>query len=516
MTARRLLYCAIFFATASQVHAQSLPLWGDLTPGPYRVGFRVTYRVDSSRTWLPVPDSAAEFARPVRVSIWYPASASPGGEEMRYADYVRFRAPNRFFGTLDSMLLNRDTVSWRSAFRGVENLYPRLLELPVYARRNGTPASGTFPLVLYSEGWNSSSQNDNSVLAEYLASNGYVVAAVPQVGTSSVALTLGVNPVDLETQLRDVETAMVVAQSQRFVDRKRVAAMGWSMGGVVALWLASRNPNIDAVVGLDPSFAAAQWKPMVLGSPYFEIRQIRAPILVLQSGNQRFVSAQDPLVIDSLHFAERYTSRVGRVTHGDFSDFAMVARVFPVRLEDRTATDASAGHVAVARTVLAFLDHVLKQRPTALSSIVGHARDDSLIRLTHISAAQIPNESDWSAIVSRIGVERAADSVHRLERIYPSLEIIRYAVFNRQGYALRDAGRLDDAIAVFRLNAEAHPSLADAFDSLADGYIAKGDTVGARRAYQQVLALLPADKTLSEGSKADYRNRAEAYLKAHP
>ena len=77
---------------------------------------------------------------------------------------------------------------------------------------DATASDGSFPLVMYSEGWNSSSQNDNSVLAEFLASHGYVVAAVPQVGTSSMSLTLGINAVDLETQMRDIEFAMGVVQ----------------------------------------------------------------------------------------------------------------------------------------------------------------------------------------------------------------------------------------------------------------------------------------------------------------
>lgn len=507
---------ALYLAVPHLADAQSLPLWGDLRPGPYAVGFRVFYRLDSSRTWLANPDSVAgEFARPVRVSMWYPASSRSSGQPLRYRDYVRFPAPSSYFAKLNDMLASRDTMSWKSAFKGVENRYPELLDLPVFARRDAAPATGTFPLVLYSEGWNSSSQNDNSVLAEFLASNGYVVASVPQVGTSAGLLTLGVNPVDLETQMRDIEVAMVVAQSQSFVDRRKLAAMGWSMGGVVSLWLAGRNPNIDAVVGLDASFGAAQWAPMVLGSPYFEIRKIRAPLLSLQSGNPKFTSGQDARVVDSLHFAEHYTARVGRITHGDFSDFAMVARLFPVHLEERSATDASAGHVAIARTVLAFLDATLKGRSTALSTMVGNpSPGDSLIRLAHVPAANIPDESEWVAMLATNGFERALERLRQLQRTFPSLEIIRYAPFNRQGYSKRDEGKTDLAIDVFRLNAEAHPSLADAFDSLADGYIAKGDVAGARRAYQQVLALLDADKSLSEASKADYRARAEAFLRS--
>ena len=496
--------------------AQSPALWGGLPPGPQAVGFRVLYRLDSSRTWLPQPDSTrSEFVRPIRVSIWYPAASAVSGKRMLYRDYVHLTSPSPYFARLDNMLETRDTSGWKIAFKGVETRYSELLSLPVLARRDANPATGTFPLVMYSEGWNSSSQHDNTVLAEFLASHGYVVASVPQVGTSATSLTLGINPIDLDTQMRDIEFAAAVAQSQPMVDRKKLALMGWSMGGVVSLWLAAKNPNVDAVVGLDASFGAAQWAPMVLASPYFDIRQLRAPVLSLQSGNPRFISGQDSRVVDSLRFADRYTSRVGRVTHGDFSDFAMVARFFPVHLEDRSATDASEGHIAIAETVLAFLDATLKSRTTSLSALTGRNHGDSLIALAHSAAADVPDESAWVAMLSDSGFERTRERLRDYQRRYPTLEILRYSVFNRQGYTLRDTGKPRRAVDVFRLNAEAHPTLADAYDSLADGYTAVGDVDGARRAYLEVIRLLETDKSLSEAGKADYRSRAEAYLKSH-
>ena len=255
---------------------------------------------------------------------------------------------------------------------------------------------------------------------------------------------------------------------------------------------------------------------MVLASPYFNIRQLRVSVLALQSGNPKFTSGQDSRVVDSLRFAERYASRVGRVTHGDFSDFAMVARLFPVNIEDRSGAEASAGHVAIARTVLTFLDATLAGdtvKLAALSRPVADKAAHSLIRLVYSPAAKVLDETEWVRIISTLGFDSARELLHDYQRRYPTLEIIRYAVLNRQGYAIREAGERELAVDVFRLNAEAHPTSADAYDSLADGYIAFGNIAGARFAYQQVLRLLDADKTLSGASKADYRARAETYLR---
>jgi len=495
------------------------PLWGDLAPGPYEVGFRVLYRLDRSRVWDASPDSVprSDFARPIRISLWYPARHPAGGRAMLYRDYVHFTPPNAYFARVDSLLETRETKSWENAFKGSGRSVQDLLNLPVMARMDASASDGAFPLVMYSEGWNSSSQNDNSVLSELLASHGYVVAEVPQLGTSSTSLTLGITPIDLETQMRDIEFAMGVVQEQPFVVNRKLALMGWSMGGVVSLWLSARNPNVDAIVGLDASFRARDFVTMVFASPYFDIRQIRAPLLALQSGNTKYVGGQDDRVVDSLHFAERLVGRVASITHGDFSDFAMVAKLFPLHLEDRTAAQASRGHVAIVATVLGFLDAVFHGKT---SPAVGLKRladgPDSVISLTFHENAEIPSEVEWVAMLDSSGFDRTLIQYERVRNRYSTLAVIRYPILNRLGYSLRDNGKVDLAVAAFRLNAAAHPTLADAYDSLADGYLAKGDSASARRAYQLVLKALDSDTSLSASSREEYKSRAEQYIRSHP
>src|ERR1051326_4177787 len=95
--------CTLVLATSVLLPARSQEvsrpsLWGKLSPGPYAVGFRAVYAFDRARTWRvtrayekgfsPDPDG-----RPIRVSVWYPATISPGAKRMRYEDYVTLPAP---------------------------------------------------------------------------------------------------------------------------------------------------------------------------------------------------------------------------------------------------------------------------------------------------------------------------------------------------------------------------------------------------------------------------------------
>ena len=306
------------------------PLWGDLAPGPYAVGFKVTYRLDRSRTWDPTPDSIAEgeSARPIRVSVWYPARPARAARPMPYRGYLMLTAPNRNFGRLNAMIERADVTPMRDViFLGSDSLFQKLLASPTAAFANAPAAAGRFPVIGYSAGYNNRS-HDNSVLAEYLASYGFIVVTVPQLGTAATRLTLRINPVDLETQTRDLELAIGEVLAGPNAEPRKLGIMGYSMGGVVALLLAARNPNVDAIVGLDPSIRAPRFVELVTRAPQFEPRNIRAPLLSLQSGNASEASAQDTTVVHELRFADRYVALVGNAAHGDFSDFAAYADLF--------------------------------------------------------------------------------------------------------------------------------------------------------------------------------------------
>lgn len=69
---------------------------------------------------------------------------------------------------------------------------------------------------------------------------------------------------------------------------------------------------------------------------------------------------------------------------------------------------------------------------------------------------------------------------------------------NWQGYQLMRNGRVDDAIKVFQLNTELYPQASNTWDSLAEGYMTKGDNAMAVKYYRKSLELDP----MNENAKA--------------
>jgi len=501
---------------ASDLTAQSSnprrPLWGDLTPGPYAVGFKVTYRLDRSRTWDPTPDSLAEgeSARPIRVSVWYPAKPPRGAHPMPYRAYLMQTAPNRFFGRLNALIERADVMPMRDViFRGSHSLFQQFLALPTAAFANAPAAAGRFPVIGYSAGYNNRS-HDNSVLAEYLASHGFIVVTVPQLGTSATRLTLRINPVDLETQTRDLEFAIGEALAGSNAAPRKLGVMGYSMGGLVALLLAARNPNVDAMAGLDPSIRAPRFVELVTRAPQFEPRNIRAPLLSLQSGNPSEATAQDTTVVHALWFADRYVAQVGNAAHGDFSDFAVYADLFDLDVQGRTAAEARQSHAAVSKAVLGFFQATLRGDSTAFSTVL---RSSPLLRMRFSPRLDAPSERDFAIMVVRHGYEHARAALEAaMAHRDPGVDPIDQPTLNRLGYGLLEQGNAAAAVGVFRLNIAAHPKPADAYDSLTDGLLGARDTTGAVAAYQQLLGVLDADSTLSADAREEFRRNTQSRL----
>src|SRR4029077_3441948 len=88
-------------ASATNETKSAAPLWGDLAPGPYQVGFRTLFRFDASRTWRGTRDYKGIFSpdpdgRPVQINVCCPAVAKEGMRRMRFAAYVDQTSPDAF------------------------------------------------------------------------------------------------------------------------------------------------------------------------------------------------------------------------------------------------------------------------------------------------------------------------------------------------------------------------------------------------------------------------------------
>jgi dienelactone hydrolase len=333
--------------------AQQAPLWAGLEKGVYDVGFRRVWTLDRSRVW---PRSAAldsatgNVARPVRVDVWYPAHCA-GRPAMKLRVYLEIAPPDPIYDDMVFLLHRWDSYSYHGLAADTSR-FDRLMAASAAACWDPPMAGERFPLLVYSAGWFNRSP-DNTILAEFLASHGFVVAAVPQLNPGLWTYNFQSDAASIENQLRDLEVALGRLIEAEDVDRTRIAAMGYSTGGDVALLLQGRNPLIDAIVGLDASWTIGSADD-VIDSPWFGSDLNEVPILALRRSTDGGVDALS-VTLDSLANAPRIIAEIAAADHGSFSDDPPQRFFLGIGEPDHVRS-----HAAVARSVLAFLDATLR------------------------------------------------------------------------------------------------------------------------------------------------------------
>lgn len=72
---------------------------------------------------------------------------------------------------------------------------------------------------------------------------------------------------------------------------------------------------------------------------------------------------------------------------------------------------------------------------------------------------------------------------------------IRERTFNRLGYQMIRNNKIDEAIEIFKINIKMYPNSSNTYDSLADGYLEKKDTVNAILYYKKALSINPENRS---------------------
>jgi dienelactone hydrolase len=325
-------------------------LWGHLHPGRYAVGFR-TFRIKSA------------FAA---LHVWYPASSSQGAD-VTLGDYLRLSQDLK--GAEPGF--ERDSAALRKTLRVVvmgrdgpldDKLCDEMLAMPSAAVRNATPASERFPLIFWTHRYATTAAQ--SVLNEYLASHGFVVAYAPESSAPPM-------PYELKSaadkahefsrlQLR-LQRALSFARHMSNVQPDKVAVICWSYAGESAFALQKSEPSVRLVVGLSTN-VLDRWvyrEDQLVG---LKGSQLTVPY-VLVDGEKR----NRPEVMDNAS-ARTFFIHIRDMHQGSFN---VLEGMLPYVAGIRTVPDLSGaeqeqqlGYEVAAQYVLRSCEHYLKAIPT--------------------------------------------------------------------------------------------------------------------------------------------------------
>ena len=322
-------------------------LWGSLQPGRHAVGFQVLAGESA-------PGSAGGKERALEIAVWYPAQRAEGGAVLTFGDYFRLAEDLRRRSApegVDRGDLRRTlsvAISGDADAIAAEQLQS-ILDAPMAARRDAAPAGGPFPVVLWSARYGTAAAQ--AVLSEFLASRGFVVAAVrPTTEDEKLPFELASAEEKLEeldAQTDDLRGALRTLRALPHADDLRTALIAWSYAGESAWRLAQGDARIDVVIGLDTN-VLANW-----------VYQSAEALAAIDAAPVRaaFVSL------------DRRTSALATLAHGNFNSVeGMIPGVFGIERVQRWSKGgaiARTGYETTCREVAARLDAAFARRRDA-------------------------------------------------------------------------------------------------------------------------------------------------------
>ncbi|HXT19961.1 MAG TPA: hypothetical protein VN923_04345, partial [Thermoanaerobaculia bacterium] len=386
-----------------------------------------------------------------------------------------------------------------------------LLALPTAAARDGAPAAGRFPVVLWSLG----SPALYQASAEHLASHGYVVAIAPRLPpTVSLGDALPTRA-DYDAKSRDLDLLLAEVAKLPFADVATLGLTGFSAGGRWAIGEAMRNPAVRAVVSQDSILlfgddGAAQHAQM----PYYAPDRVRAAVLHMI--RREWVPRETDELWTAMKNADRtrLVFETPALQHLDFASIGYASTLVGLRPEAKDAV--AQAFFGWQRATLWFFDTHLKGDAAAREKLAAMPASLGLpaasIKLDRLAAA--PGSVDDR----QLGEVLVDDFAHALPRVRQRLASAdartpdAERAINLSAYTLLAQGRNDDALALFALNAETFAGSANVWDSLADGYEATGARDKAAEATKKALDLLAADTATPPARREAIKQSAEQRL----
>jgi dienelactone hydrolase len=481
----------ILLAVAGSVQAAATTAPPAIIPaaGPHAVGLRVNQQYDYSRVLEAQVDGfgkevRAETARPMQILVWYPAKHT-NGAPMQVADYRQASLSDVDFAFAGAEAA-KQRAGWMAgplrAQYGASTLAVR-----------GAPAvDGKFPVVIYAPSF-ASFAHENLDLCEYLASHGYVVIASRSLGARSVVMTDDIEGV--EAQAADIAFLANYAQTLPQADISRIAAAGFSWGGMANVFAAARSSRIKALVSLDGSI---RYFPKIWGAASY-VRPMRTAVPMLFLGARprtaEAMERDDKLgasYLNTMSYSDVYITTMQPMTHTDFSSWQL--RFTPDNgFGDYQRADVLQAYRSGVLYVHQFLDAYLKNDVKALAflkeSPARHGIGPQVMSMEFAPAkAALLGEADFLRAFSKADFKDAQKLYTSMAASSPDFKLSPVNL-NNLGYQLLRGKNARGAVELFKLATYLEPKFGNAFDSEGEAYEALGDTALAIAAYEKAVAV---------------------------
>lgn len=480
--------------------------WGNLRPGAFAAGFRLVETYDPGRSERPVTDFNGHRAEgpagvPMQLGIWYPATRPARARPMRFVDLALATQHRERFsrGALADTAAIRLEVAQNIRNTGADTSRIATLAAAALAQstaswRDAPPARGSFPVVIVaSGGW----LGVTTVLAEYLATHGWIVVATAGQTATSGALQVSAPAIAVDVGLNAIEFAVAHARALPGADAGRLALIGVNFDSFSVLEYQVRYMRASAVVTLNGWETIDDRAAVLRASPWYEPTRLRVPLLNVHwdEGN---AAPANRAFLEGLKYADRRSLVIRGLDHGGL---VLNPLSLPSSSEQHRAGYqylVRAVHATLASGVPGARDDSLRQAPADVPF------DSALVKDSWYRAAlpPVPTRAEFFEVIGNQGDLATATRLFREARMRDStVQLFSEQEMSLAAFRFDRRNRPDDALATHRLAMEGYPTSHLAQNGLGNALLARADTAGALRAFDAALTLLDANARMTAAEK---------------
>ncbi len=272
---KAILLIVILLTTSIDLFSQSLSLENVKTP--YSVGFKTLLLSDGSRQFK-FKNQTQAVNRPIRVFVWYPTVKSKSAKLINFADYVYTSSLTKEANQLtpaEKAELQQKLVTTLEFFEVTAEQVANLMKAQTKFIASAPEKKGKFPLLVFG---NLDDGFHYAMMAEFLASSGYIVVSLPSLGANE-GERCGYDLNCLKLQQNDMEFAIEKMHLFQNADTSKIGLIAWSFSGLATAHLQMKNPVIKAVVSLDAATGYQYGKEILDQSKELEMSKTNTPFL---------------------------------------------------------------------------------------------------------------------------------------------------------------------------------------------------------------------------------------------
>ncbi|TMU54840.1 acyl-CoA thioester hydrolase/BAAT C-terminal domain-containing protein [Flagellimonas algicola] len=489
--------------------------------GEYEVGFKTLFTNDVSRPSVPFSDWSGKLyprtdtvpGRKLPLHIWYPSNEK--APLLPFSHFVDLITPQTESDKgMYSDSLSREIYKYQAdELKGEKAMTHRDLDTLLHLTTNSSLetkiAKGPFPLVIVPNG---SSPANQSVLCEYLASHGYIVAGVSLKG--EFAHVVDASARGLESGVDDLQFALGQLLQLPYVNTGQIALVGNAIESSYCAALASRNKKIKALVSLEGGFLSQYEQRILNETVFYEPHSVSLPILAIYAPHPNI----SPDNIHGLDFSNRYFARLPEMSEFHFLNYGHFDAYVP-KIIGEPRGDLEAGFTAGAELILAFLDAELKNKDESFqqyygktpSNKLGKSIDTLFILKGH---SPPPNMSALKNLFVTKGFG-AIDSIYKSHVAAGNTKPFSQTFYNdyKNWLAYKKDPDYKNRMRLYEMAVESYPNSALNHYRLAYYLEQNKKPTKAREYYQKADILIPLDTSLSPSLKLDLQQALDEVLK---